>query len=1027
MRLRARLLLLFIIVFVVLGLAIHGMRQRQRQTLHNLFRIESDEKTELLDAFLNARSRLLKIFVNDYSLWTEMAEFVRSRDVSWASRNIDGGIATSFQLTAAWVFSPGFELCYFTQSAEEDEGVRGLLTEPAVLDRVRAAKTVHFFTFHHDTLFEIYGASIQAEDDVERLQPAGGYVFAAQKWDEAFLAESAAALDVRLSIERQMKAFDSDWDKNILTFFSVCAGLDGRPIAFVQAVHPSRFSAIAQQERANIAGLFVLLLALVTAIAVCVLFWINRPFALIRQALLSGQPEPLVPLNGRNDEFGEIARLITASFSQRKILAEEIGRRKQQEEQLHKKDRLMETVAACANFILEESNSEHAVRCAMKMLGETVDVSRVYLFEDAGGDAAANAGLHMVQRYEWCSAQVQPQLADPGLQDFTFPGNFRQWQAQLQQGIPVKAIVRELPPDVREHLQAQQIQAILLVPLTVHGRIWGMIGFDECRCERNWSDLEIAALSAAGMALSNAIMRRRAEESLRSAKDAAERANKSKSEFIANMSHEIRTPMNALLGFVELLRETQLTQQQREYLNTAAESGQLLLMLLNDILDLAKIEAGHISLEEIPFGFEYLVSSVLQMLRPRVEAKSLSLAVDLDPQLPRLLLGDPVRIRQIFLNLLNNAIKFTDTGGISVRGYCREDPADAGSVTLTCQIADTGIGISPEKIAGLFKPFSQADSSTTRRYGGSGLGLYIVKSLVARMGGDISVRSMPEKGSEFTFSIRLKHASGVPAPLVRVATTLQSVVMLEPYSIDQKVLKKFFKQMNMRVASVLSRGADAAAVLAANPPDLLTVELSLPDADAFVLVAALRQDPRLQALKILAVSAVASAGVAKRCKDAGLNGYLSKPVTLVELKLMCNCLASGSDAFLTRHSIQERSFDSTAVLIVEDNLINVKLMTVMLERFGCRVTAAEDGERAIACVREQPFSVIFMDMQMPKLSGVQATEYIRQKLQQTVPIIGLSADTQSESKDMALAAGMNDYLSKPVTVEAIRQILNLWV
>jgi len=515
--------------------------------------------------------------------------------------------------------------------------------------------------------------------------------------------------------------------------------------------------------------------------------------------------------------------------------------------------------------------------------------------------------------------------------------------------------------------------------------------------------------------------RKAADEAMRAARDLAERVARARSAFLANMSHEIRTPMNAVLGFVELVLDTELAPEQRRALELVRTSSEALLTILNDILDYSKIEAEHLELESIPFDLPKVVHATATLLAVRAREKHLELTVDVPPDVPQMVRGDPTRVRQVLMNLIGNAIKFTEEGEVDVSASVIQRDGDQAAVQF--RVRDTGIGISPEQLGTIFQEFTQADASMTRRYGGTGLGLAISRRLVGLMGGELAVTSEVGQGSEFGFALTFPLEAAQAAARATVSLGGRRLLVVDDNETNRRIVRDMLGAEGMAVheAPRADAGLEALrrAARAGAPYDLAILDAQMPDQDGFELATAVRADRALKATRLLILTSAGQRGDGERCRQLGIQAYLTKPIARADLVeavgtvLAGTASAPGEVDLVTRHSIAE-SRHALRILLAEDNPVNQQVATAMLVKRGHHVDVVSNGREAVDAVAREGYDVVLMDIQMPAMDGFEATEKIRALPQgRTLPIIALTAHALSGERERCLERGMSGYLAKP--------------
>ncbi|MEO8583406.1 MAG: response regulator [Flavitalea sp.] len=693
---------------------------------------------------------------------------------------------------------------------------------------------------------------------------------------------------------------------------------------------------------------------------------------------------------------------------------------------LVRKDEMLQAVAAATLELISNSDPDKAMGNAVRILGLKMQADMANVYKNTGDITYDGYTDHFLR---WTNQTDSIEYRITNLQHVT--GLTCAFE-KLAAGEIYFSLTSEMEDILlKKIMEDKGVMSMVTIPVFVSDYFWGFVSFHDFKIARQWTETEFSILKSFAVTLGSVIERHEMEKQLIEAKEKAEEANVAKSEFMANMSHELRTPMNGIMGFTELVLTTELKNTQREYLQNVNKSASNLLGIINDILDFSKLEAGKLIIDKHHFKLNEVVEEIVDMLSIKAQEKKIEIICNIDPNLPAVFDGDEIRIRQVLINLLGNAIKFTSQGEIVVTVkqteeliFIDSEPLKAVSIT----VKDTGIGIAKEKLNEIFESFTQADASTTRNFGGTGLGLTISKALTELMNGRLTVSSNYGIGSEFTIHLPLEVINGMPRAAMITKGTLQSVLVIDDSKTNCKLMQGIFDYLGVP-CDACNSGSEAIEKLKHTMYDLVITDQQMPGMDGISLVKEIRKmvsnnnEPF-----ILMLSSLEKTMVQEDAKTVGIDKFLSKPVKLNDLVDLLNIVFDNSAGAKTTDKPLPKiaRFSRKAqVLVAEDNAINMLLISEVLVNMGMEVLKAGNGEEAIQLLQDNDPVMIFMDINMPVMDGFVATKTIRKMTspKANIPIIALTADAMEEDRQRCMDVGMNDFISKPFRLTEIEIIL----
>lgn len=1031
MTLRKKIILLLISCFVLFIGVLLIFREIQLRQNDLMLRSATEQQEIIITNAINERSIDLNHIVTDYTNWDDIIEYLRKPNQKWAIDNI-ATIINSFNLHSVGVFNLNNERIY--SFGAQSTGIAGDTNNTdEILERTHSSGFIHYYTLTPQGILEISGATIHPTLDTSRLIPGKGYFFISKLWDKQLLKELSVITGCTISINRPRFKPGNPDISNVLSTAILIRNQNQQPLCTIVFEKSNKFLASYHRMSNFVLYFLASLLIFVLSVFFYLLYrWVRIPLRTISATLKNGETNHLSKLLKTKDEFSQIATLVLRFNRQRKQLESENAERKQIQLQIAEQNELLNGLAEASSRLLIIENLENAIGQAVESLVKHTKVDRIFIFKSVYDNTSLVTKMQRI--YDWMQPEFQSKVNPDEYKEF--PTGSASWYTRIQEGLVINGLIEEYGKTLRPLLERQLVKSMIVVPIMdpQDHTFWGFVGFADCTRGHNWNAVEETTFTMLANNIAGAIRRNMSQLELLETMELARSADKAKSNFLASMSHEIRTPMNGVIGMTSLLLQSELTDSQREYVQTIETSGDSLLTIINEILDFSKIESGHMVLEESAFDLRRCVEDVLDLMAPKIFEKKLELIYYIDSSIDSYIFGDGFRLRQVLVNLIGNAIKFTDKGEILVQVSLSNSTSE--SVILEFSVKDTGIGIPANKIDLLFNPFTQVDASTTRKYGGSGLGLAISANLVQLMNGTIWVKSDVGKGSDFRFTVK---TCFIPSPensnksieKLKQLSGKRVLVVDDNYT-NRRILMLQLSFWNIETIAV-SSGNEALALLDDGVIfDTAILDMQMPVMDGEMLAHEIRKRFSKSQMPLIMLTSI---GFNLRTPEVQqlFSFYLNKPVKhsrLAEILLYVFMVDSKNQITKVENEwelmilSEKYPFD---ILIAEDNFINQKLIRKLFEVLGYKTDLAANGYEVIDALKRKSYNLIFMDVQMPEMDGYEATRIIKERWSTKAPvIIAMTANAMHGDKEKCLLAGMDDYVSKPLRLDDLLRLINYW-
>ena len=1032
MNIRNKILLLFFATVILLTGFLLFFRRIQEQQQALIIKSTTDQLAVLLNTAVNVQSDHLDQLVTDYANWDEIS-YIQKPNQEWAKDNI-GSIVKSFKLYFVNVYNRDHQLIYNYGHRPKD-----ILSDPStrdhILKTVLRKEHIHFFEAAPEGLLEISAASIHPSSDTAHITPSAGMFYIGRNWNLKFLSEMSQNTASSVSFSKSASITRQSLENDSITASLNLLGYDGQQIGFLVIKKP--YKVLSNYHKINdlVFNSLGLLLPFLVFIFFSILYrWIRRPLKIISDSLSNNDTLKLVTLEKSKNEFSQIARLISIFHHQKQELERENIEINQMQKKLIQQKGVLQGMALASNHLLTNEDFDTAIRDALEIISSKADIDRIFIYKNS--QDPATGARKAVRVHEYIAEEIKNNINSEAVNEIQYSNHGDGWYALMMKGETIKGLLNEFKDDIKLIFGPQRIQSLIIVPVIdpKTNYFWGIVGFADCTHDHLWTIAEETVLKMLADNIGGAIRRQTSQEKLIEAMELAKSADRAKSEFLASMSHEIRTPMNGVIGMTSLLLLSELNPAQREYVNIIENSGESLMNIINEILDFSKIESGHMELEESTFDLRLCIEDVLDLMAPKALEKHLDIIYFIDPLVYQFIFGDGFRLRQIIVNLVSNAIKFTDKGDILIYINLKSQVDDL--VVLEFSVKDTGIGIPRNKIDLLFNPFTQVDASTTRKYGGTGLGLAITSSLVKLMNGKIWVTSQEGDGSDFRFTIQTRNSKPGSNEIDQVYKSLKSlpgksVLIVDDNATNRRILSLQCDYWGIK-ATVCESGAEALGLFENNHFDAGIIDMQMPEMDGIMLARIIRKKFTKDQLPLIMLTSVGFNTEAEELRRL-FSSYVNKPIKHSQLaEMLLKVIEPAKVEVVNTSPLNFRLTEISKtypfqILVAEDNLINQKLIRNVFELLGYKTDIAANGLEALEALKRKNYTLIFMDIQMPEMNGYEATGIIVERRKEDRPIIiAMTANAMQGDREKCIEAGMDDYITKPLRVDNLIKMIKFW-